>query len=157
MLWPLTAATFLLCIVGITSGTSIPAWRAASTRLRQARALRELRPLWGALTRQYPEVVLGMEGTLQVRLYRRVLEIRDGMLSLTSVAPPPASGDPREVAAWVASSLQQACSGQETGALSGIMPGPDFADDIERETTWLRHVSVAYQQIGRRRTDSPAV
>ncbi|GAA1024491.1 hypothetical protein Aple_077410 [Acrocarpospora pleiomorpha] len=115
----------------------------------------ELRPLWEALTRRYPDVALGMDGVLRVRLYRRVLEIRDGMLSLTSVAPPPTSENPGEVAAWVTSSLEAARSGQGTGPAFGIIPGPDFAGDIERETAWLRQVAAAYKLVGRKRTVTP--
>ncbi|MEU0485692.1 MAB_1171c family putative transporter [Streptosporangium sp. NPDC006013] len=156
--WPVFGqTTFLLCIAGITAGTSIPAWRAASIKIRQVRALRDLHPLWEALTRQYPDVTLGMEGTLRVQLYRRVLEIRDGMLSLTSVVPPPTGDNPREVASWVASSLKEARSGQGKGTPSGIIPGPDFAGDIEREIAWLRQVAAAYKQIRRQTVASPVV
>ncbi len=153
--WPsFGQMTFLLCIVGSTAGTSIPAWRAASTTIRQARALRELRPLWEALTRHYPDVALGMSGPIRVRLYRRVVEIQDGMLSLTSIAPPPTSHVPREVAAWIASSLELARSGQGAGVPSGVIPGPDFAGDIEKETAWLRQVAVTYRKVGGGRTGS---
>jgi hypothetical protein len=147
-------ATFLITIVGITVGTSIPAGQAAAARIRQARALRELRPLWAALTRQYPDVALRMRGSLQTRLVRRVVEIRDGMLALTSVAEPPASQEPREVAAWLTTSLDAARQGPRPGIPSGRIPGPDFAGDVDKETEWLRQVAAAYkQQTGR--TPSP--
>lgn len=142
-------ATFLVCIVGITAGTSIPAWRAAAVRMRQLRALRELQPLWEALTAQYPAVALGMRGTIQTRLFRRVVEIRDGMLTLTSVAEPPAGDDPRQVAAWVASTLAQAEQGHGAATLSGRIPGPDFAGDVEKESVWLRQVAAEFQTIRR--------
>ncbi|WP_268778061.1 hypothetical protein [Sphaerimonospora mesophila] len=38
---------------------------------------------------------------------------------------------------------------------SGIIPGPDLADDIERETKWLRQVAAAYKQVAQEKTVSP--
>ncbi|GAA2691610.1 MAB_1171c family putative transporter [Nonomuraea recticatena] len=137
--------TFLLCIVGITAGTSIPAYRALKARMRLARDLSELRPLWQALVDQYPGISLGMKGTLGARRVRRVLEIRDGMLSLTSVEAPPATEEPREVAAWVAEALAVARAGRAPGVPSGKIPGPDFAGDVEKETVWLRAVAAQFK------------
>ncbi|MEN3535219.1 DUF6545 domain-containing protein [Microbispora sp. ZYX-F-249] len=124
--------------------------------MRQARALHELRPLWKALIGRYPDIALDMDGPLRFRLYRRVLEIRDGMLSLTSVMPAPASEDPREVAAWVTSALRASRPEQGQSVPSGSIPGPDFAGDIERETQWLRQVAAACKQVAKERTVSPA-
>ncbi|MFG3438387.1 MAB_1171c family putative transporter [Nonomuraea sp. NPDC047897] len=146
--------TFLICIVGITAGTSIPAWRAGAARLRDMAALRELRPLWAGLTGQYPDVALPMEGTLRERLVRRVLEIRDGMLTLTTISEPPRSEDPGEVAQWVADALQAARAGRAPGIPSGTIPGPDFAGDIEKETQWLRQVAAQFRQLSGRRAVS---
>ncbi|MEU6712988.1 MAB_1171c family putative transporter [Nonomuraea sp. NPDC046802] len=148
--------TLLVCIVGITAGTSIPAWRAGAARLREMRIMRELRPLWDALTGLYPDVALGMKGTLQTRRVRQVVEIRDGMLKLTSVSEAPASENPREVAEWLRSSLEAARERDEVGVPSGNIPGPDFAGDIERETAWLLQVSAAFRQPGGKRAVSPA-
>ncbi len=139
--------TFLICIVGITAGTSIPAWRAGMARLRDMAALRELRPLWEGLTGQYPDVALPMEATLKERLVRRVLEIRDCMLNLTSVVAPPESDDPGEVAQWVADALGVARAGRGSGVPSGTIPGPDFAGDMEREIQWLRQVATRFRQL----------
>ncbi|MGW0485835.1 MAB_1171c family putative transporter [Nonomuraea sp. NPDC003214] len=138
--------TFLICIVGITAGTSIPAWRAAVVRLRHVATLRELRPLWQALVDQYPDVALGMKGTLGERAARRLVEIRDGMLNLTSVTEPPASSDPGEVAQWVRSALVDARAGRGPGVPSGTIPGPDFKGDIEGETAWLRQVAARFRK-----------
>ncbi|MFI9845183.1 MAB_1171c family putative transporter [Nonomuraea sp. NPDC051941] len=149
-------ATLLVCIVGITAGTSIPAWRAGAARIREIRALRELRPLWAALTALFPDVALSMKGTLHTRRVRRVVEIRDGMLALTAVAAAPASEDPREVARWLRSSLEAARAGQGTDTPAGEIPGPDFAGNIERETAWLRQVAEAFGQTSAERTPSPA-
>ncbi|MFD9948782.1 MAB_1171c family putative transporter [Nonomuraea sp. NPDC059023] len=149
--------TFLLCIAGITIGTSIPAYRAAKARLKTRRALRDLRPLWEAVTTQWPDIALGVRGPLQVQLLRRVLEIRDGMLALTSVTPPPASSDPGEVAQWLVAALEAARRGEGTGVPAGRIPGPSSvggsANSAERETQWLQQVANEFRKITRR---SPA-
>ncbi|MEV0379743.1 MAB_1171c family putative transporter [Nonomuraea sp. NPDC050643] len=140
-------STFLICIVGITAGTSIPAWRAGMAWLRDLAALRELRPLWEGFTSQYPDVALSMEVALRARVVRRVLEIRDGMLNLTSISAPPVSEDPDVVAQWVADALEAARSGCGHGVPSGKIPGPDFNGDMEKETQWLRQVATRFKQL----------
>ncbi|MGA4995895.1 MAB_1171c family putative transporter [Nonomuraea bangladeshensis] len=148
--------TLLACIIGITAGTSIPAWRAGAARVREMRTLRRLRPLWEALIAVYPDVALGMPGTLKTRRVRRVLEIRDAMLKLTSVAEAPHSSDPGEVADWVRRSIDAARAGQEGGEPAGEIPGPDFGRDVERETQWLLAVAEAFGRPGVRRAVSRA-
>ncbi len=151
---PFGRFTLALTVVGITLGTSLPALNAGIERWRQAAALRELRPLWEALRTQYPSITLDFDGPLKLRLFRRVVEIRDGMLTLTSVAEPPAGETPDEVAAWLSASLEAAQSGDGTGVPSGSIPGPDFAGDIDRETAWLRQVAAAYKRLGGKSTVS---
>ncbi|WP_433542022.1 MAB_1171c family putative transporter (plasmid) [Streptosporangium sandarakinum] len=138
--------TIVVTVVGIALGTSIAGVPAVVGHVRQRAALRELRPLWAALTRQYPDIALGMAGPVRVRLYRRGIEIRDGMLALTSVAEPPADGTPERVAAWVAEALEGAAAGAGSGQPSGVVPGPDFHGDMGRELAWLRQVAAAYKQ-----------
>ncbi|MEU1880888.1 MAB_1171c family putative transporter [Streptosporangium sp. NPDC020072] len=144
--------TLLVCIIGITAGTSIPAWRTGMARLRDMATLRELRPLWKALVIQYPDLSLPMEIPMRGRVVRRVLEIRDGMLNLTTVSEPPPSDDPGVVAEWVADTLAAARTGCEPGVPSGTIPGPDFAGDMQRETKWLGQVATKFNQLdsGRR-------
>ena len=81
-----------LCFVGLT----MPSWgpRLTSLRMRrdQLRAHRSLYPLWSALYQAFPAIVLhpptgpgydqGAAGDLDYRLYRRMIEIRDGLLVL---------------------------------------------------------------------------
>ena len=64
-------------------------------RLATYRHLRRLRPLWRDVVEATPEVALpeSLHGTrrtgsdLEVKLYRRVIEIRDGLLALRPYAP----------------------------------------------------------------------
>ncbi|MER5322282.1 MAB_1171c family putative transporter [Streptosporangium roseum] len=139
-------ATLVVTVIGISVGTSIPGIHAIRTRLQQRAALKELQPLWAALTAQYPDIALGMEGPSSVQLYRRLVEIRDGMLALTAVADPPADGAPERVAEWVADALDGAVAAGVAGQPSGTIPGPDFHGDTDKETAWLRQVAAAYKQ-----------
>ncbi|WP_143020355.1 MAB_1171c family putative transporter [Sinosporangium album] len=132
--------TFLACVAGIVVGTSIPAWHAVRARARTLGVLRELRPVWAAIVAQYPDIAFRVRGSLDARLARRVLEIRDGMLSLTAAVPPPGDGDPRQVAAWLHRALRAARAGSGSGVPSGRIPGPS-GSGIEEETRWLRQVA----------------
>lgn len=65
------------------------AWRPTfSTYLRQVRAYRQLQPLWQAVYEAMPEIALPPDplndASLSFKLYRRVIEIRDGELALRS-------------------------------------------------------------------------
>lgn len=155
--------SFLICIVFITAGTSIPAWRAATTRWRERAELRELQPLWEALIRQYPTVALGMKGSLHARLVRRAVEIQDGMLNLTSIHEPPEGDDPAEVAQWIARALDAARASQEPGVPTGRIPGPDLTgeedstDKVKKEAAWLRQVAAQFTKINAERAGQLAL
>lgn len=79
-------------VVGVTSaliGWTMPGW---GPKLDRVRAYRQLHPLWHALSRAVPQVVLqtphlGRDRVWRVqdldfRLYRRIIEIRDSRLAL---------------------------------------------------------------------------
>jgi hypothetical protein len=77
-------------------GALVPAGRRARVVLAEYRSLLALRPLWTAMRDAFPEVILfsprravvAMAGVddVRLRLYRRVIEIRDGMLALRTSA-----------------------------------------------------------------------
>lgn len=81
-------AASMAILVGAT-GLTMPVW---GPRLDRARDFRRLQPLWRALTRAAPEIVLEPAGQgllgrgkfwdIDFRLYRRIIEIRDGTLAL---------------------------------------------------------------------------
>ncbi|MGA5819988.1 MAB_1171c family putative transporter [Kitasatospora sp. NPDC094028] len=72
----------------ILIGNSIPAGGVAARALRNRRHLRQIRPLWTALTGQVPEIVLTptKRQSQRLRLHRLVIEIRDASLALTPYA-----------------------------------------------------------------------
>ncbi len=78
-------------------GAAVPAGGKLRNVTRAYRSLWELRPLWTRMRRTFPDVILfsprralielaGVE-EVRLRLYRRVIEIRDGMLALRAYLP----------------------------------------------------------------------
>ncbi|MGW0824384.1 MAB_1171c family putative transporter [Streptomyces sp. NPDC002845] len=148
----------------ILVGSSVPAvgvaWRAA----RHWRYLRALHPLWQDLTEAVPEVVLGEElrrRELRMRLHRRVVEIRDGILALQPYVSA-AQRDAAEAAASTARrDLAEACwiETARHAKLAGRAPDEAVqrrdtgsADDdtalgldldLEAEAQWLRRIEDA--------------
>ncbi|WP_229073179.1 MAB_1171c family putative transporter [Actinoplanes sp. DH11] len=84
-------------------GGSVPVVVRVGTVLRAYHSLLVLRPLWAAMRDAYPEVVLMRparaalamtgEAGARLRVYRRVIEIRDGMLALRHHVPAQAEAD----------------------------------------------------------------
>ncbi|MET9226221.1 MAB_1171c family putative transporter [Lentzea sp. NPDC003310] len=79
----------LLCVLGglIQAGLSTARW------FRRLRGYRLLGPLWTELTGAVPTVVLGepprwFAGSLELRLYRRTVEIRDAQLEVAGRVSP---------------------------------------------------------------------
>ncbi|MEV6304755.1 DUF6545 domain-containing protein [Actinoplanes sp. NPDC051861] len=130
--------------------------RRVRTVLAAYRMLIVLRPLWSAMRSAFPEVVLwrparsavelrGVAG-VRLRLYRRVIEIRDGMLALrdhlpAGTAPEGAAAEARAIAA----ALSRLAAGEPPADPPGRWApvGPDMADEI----AWLSRVSVAYRAL----------
>jgi hypothetical protein len=82
----------LFVLVGSLVPALYPAWRRTVHRVSAYRAHRELHPLWSALRELHPEIALDPASSdfrdrlrvrdLDFRLYRRIIEIRDGRLAL---------------------------------------------------------------------------
>ncbi|MEV4347354.1 MAB_1171c family putative transporter [Actinoplanes sp. NPDC049596] len=134
---------------------------AASPRARSAvaayRQLLILRPLWKAMRDAFPEVILftprraivelaGVDD-VHLRLYRRVIEIRDGLLALRPYLEPPAAstGDPAyDEAIQVVRALGRREAQDPLPDVSGEWSpvGPTLADEV----AWLGRVSRAYRR-----------
>lgn len=73
-----------LAIGFILIGSSIPAFGVAWRTVQDGRHHRQLQPLWQDLTAVTPDIVLktGLLRSPRLRLYRRVIEIRDAALTL---------------------------------------------------------------------------
>jgi hypothetical protein len=173
---PATAvqATGVLLMVGGGAVAAPPRTRAV---LRAYRSLLILRPLWRAMRDAFPEVILftprwsvvALAGADEVhlRVYRRVIEIRDGMLALRAYLPPDSSpststshshfsgetdlsdfSDPAVVEAEaIVAALERRACGAEPFAVTGSWApvGPETDDEV----AWLSRVSAAYRRVTR--------
>jgi uncharacterized protein DUF6545 len=152
------------------AGASVPAAVRLRAVLSTYRSLVILRPLWSAMRRAFPDVVLVAPGRaalemtgetgVRLRLYRRVIEIRDGMLALREhlpPCPPPGDIDPAVFEARaIAVALQRRAAGEPPADPPGRWApvGPEMSDEV----AWLSAVSRAYQRTVRTgaRTPTPA-
>jgi len=139
-------------------GALAPATRRTRSAASAYRSLLALRPLWTAMRDAFPEVILftprravielaGVDD-VHLRLYRRVIEIRDGMLALRPYLPsaPGAPGDPAVAEATaIALALHRRAAGEPpAGHDEGWAPvGPEMADEV----AWLSRVSRAYRRV----------
>ncbi|MET1072169.1 MAG: MAB_1171c family putative transporter [Umezawaea sp.] len=154
-----TASTVLVLL-----GAAIPA---AVGWLRRYRLFRLLGPLWSALYRADPGIALDppglpdvlVLGRLRSRLYRRVIEIRDGLLALqpyrtldiaTTAREHAAStgltGDRLEAvveAITVAAALRSRAAGDPPGTPEVPVAG---GGNLDSDTAFLGRVSLAYRR-----------
>jgi hypothetical protein len=149
-------------IIGVV-GTAVPAAGKLRAIVRAYRSLWALRPLWRVMRRTFPDVILfsrrralvelaGVDD-VQLRLYRRVIEIRDGMLALRDYLPAGALSEAR-IFVGESPALIEACG--ITLALrlhrSGAEPaegGDRWADvggELADEVAWLGAVSSAFRR-----------
>jgi hypothetical protein len=139
--------------------TTVPLWRS------HRRSYRQLEPLWTALNHAFPQLALGRvpatswrgrlggrAGDTHHRFYRRVVEIRDGLVQLAPYYDRPAAGFPaaaREEARWAAL-IREALRAKETG-VPIVEADPVFVpggDDLESDARLL--VGIARELAGRR-------
>lgn len=149
---------FIACVVG----AAVPAAGKLSAVLHAYRALRALRPLWDVMRRTFPEVILdpprrtllpvGLDD-VQLRLYRRVIEIRDGMMMLRDQLPAGTLAAARgyvgaDPALIEACGLALALRRHRSGA-APAGPGDRWTDtggEIADEVAWLGAVSAAFRR-----------
>jgi hypothetical protein len=149
-------------LVSVT-GATLPVWgplAASPLRARwRARTYRSLEPLWSALHREFPQIALtsgGGDPGLAFLLYRRVIEILDGLLLLRPWLEPgikdQALAAARTLTARQAAAVAEAA--QITAALHAHAIGaPAVSSDrphadpartgLRSHATWLADVSAA--------------
>jgi hypothetical protein len=164
---PLLDALRSIGLVLFIAGGAAPPIARLRSALHAYRSLLVLRPLWSAVRQAFPDVVLmqparsalvfpGVAGA-RLRVYRRVIEIRDGMLALRDHLPAgpgvPADEDPATTEARaIAEALQRHARGEPPAEPNGTWApvGPEMADEV----AWLSRVSVAFRAL-RRADDAP--
>ncbi|MER0477469.1 MAB_1171c family putative transporter [Streptomyces sp. Edi2] len=160
---PVTGIEALFMAVGM----ALPVLAQVRDRWRDGRSYRELAPLWLDLTTATPDVVLGpgqrfqsMLVPLQLRLYRRVIEIRDAMIVLrnyvtpsaldlahqhiTDQAIPSPLGQAHITACWLTAALQAMSSGTAPQSQTANLAGPS-TNDLTEEINHLLQIAEAYK------------
>ncbi|SFR29790.1 hypothetical protein SAMN04488564_121114 [Lentzea waywayandensis] len=130
-------------------GALLTAWDGAARTVRTWRGVRAVTPLWKALVAAQPQIELPARHDLEFTLYRRLIEIRDGLLALRTHVPPqvqdwlrsPVDG-PTRAAAELAAAMVMRDAGrswpQQPSGHAGEAPS------VEAETAWLSAVSSAF-------------
>ncbi|MGV9264869.1 MAB_1171c family putative transporter [Kitasatospora sp. NPDC003701] len=172
-----SAVAGAVCVTLGFAGATASAWADWAGRVRAWHDHRRLGPLWSAMRAALPEIELVTSerlfgggrgrGRADVRfaLYRRIIEIRDGQLTLRPHLHPavplwvgefsgPAGAEELAAvveAAAIAAALEAARAGYRfpVGPGGGCVPHP-VAADVHEEAAWLVKVAAAY-------TGSPAV
>ncbi|MGP9022937.1 MAB_1171c family putative transporter [Streptomyces sp. BR1] len=136
----------LVCATLVIAGGSTSAWTPLRHWWWSHRTYRALTPLWSALHREFPEIALQPpRRSIRIRqltsravrfaLYRRVIEIHDGLLLLRprmETLPEPVTA--AESAAAIATALDKATADSPARAPeSGYRPLPPEADAEGRE------------------------
>ncbi|GLZ40838.1 MAB_1171c family putative transporter [Actinokineospora sp. NBRC 105648] len=166
---PWLGAAFPLCI-GITAWLMVAAMMASvlAQGARQAKALRALRglgPLWTSLVGVVPHVRLATPGTrfasVDLRLYRRVIEIRDALLILRdyvddetvararaqvlAAEPDPAWVEAYTTACWLPIAEAAKARGVEPVAATAAPPSDGAEDQWSGELAFLEKLAAARQ------------
>jgi hypothetical protein len=157
---PIFGGLRALGVILVLAGALVPAtgWLRSVSRARTS--LRALRPLWSLMQRAFPEIILfsprralverfGVDH-VHLRLYRRVIEIRDGLLALRLYLPAdfapqvssylgPAASDALAEACGIELALSQHSAGQPApdGGGRWALVGAELGDEVD----WLRQVS----------------
>ncbi|GAA3434827.1 MAB_1171c family putative transporter [Kutzneria kofuensis] len=142
----LPTAAHLLVLAGVAA-PAITEW------VRRCRRYRRLGPLWFALYRAEPAIALEPPGlaTLfptRLQLYRRVIEIRDGLLAIRPYRPADESleGEQRE-AAEIAAALRAREQGTPLRSAEITVAG---GHDLGSDTEYLCRLADAYRETVKR-------
>ncbi|MCE7006447.1 hypothetical protein LWC34_26995 [Kibdelosporangium philippinense] len=163
---PLLAAIFVLV------GATMPTWapklglNALVDWLAKLRTFHRLRPLWLALYQATPQIALIpprsalaevlLPNDLDLRLYRRVIEIRDGRLALQPYLDP-GSAAGADDALVEATMLAAAIAAKRAGAPTRDNETVPVAGgrDLESDTAFLMDVARAFRKVSPAREPVP--
>ncbi|WP_394620499.1 MAB_1171c family putative transporter [Lentzea sp. JNUCC 0626] len=131
------------------AGAVLTAWDGAVRLVRTWLGIRAVTPLWKALVAAQPQIALPARHDLEFTLYRRLIEIRDGLLAVRAHVPPnlpdwlrsPVDG-PTRAAAELAAALVMRDAGRTWEQQPARQAGEE--PSVEAETAWLGAVSSAF-------------
>ncbi|MEU0797203.1 MAB_1171c family putative transporter [Amycolatopsis sp. NPDC005961] len=139
----LPTTAHLLVLVGV----GVPA---VAGLLRRRRQYRRLGPLWLALYRAEPAIALEPPRTTvfptRLHLYRRVIEIRDGLLVIRPYRTGSATGERQEAAEILAALRAREDGLPPLSPEMTVQGGQDFGSDTE----YLCRVADVFREISRR-------
>jgi len=164
------AGALLLIATGAGWPQLVAALSAASTEVASARSLLRLRRLWRLMVGVAPGIALApspmirlLSGPLSLRerLYRRVMEIRDGLLALSPYADVDLRGDvtasavalgsseaTAEVVAeavWITAAMRAKDAGQQPSEDAAVISTAHRGGaDLRAEVAWLEQVASAH-------------
>ncbi|WP_243795027.1 MAB_1171c family putative transporter [Saccharopolyspora gloriosae] len=147
--------------IGITTfflGIGYPGARTALIKTRlwfeARRTYRRLRPLWSALTDRFPTIALFPKVSparerrhlraMRLRTYRRIIEIRDGLVCLSPYLPEPADANhsPAQQAQLIHTALRRSTTDTPPRAPSII--APPGSTDADADTRQLLAIAAAF-------------
>jgi uncharacterized protein DUF6545 len=169
--WAVLATLFSSAgILTMSIGVTMPSWGEHVSRwaawARTYRSYRALRPLWDVLYATFPDIALEPPSSavtdLNYRLYRRVIEIRDGLRALRpyvddagphACAAPGAPARAMLEAAKIDQAIRARAAGAHPRAEEPQMRFDEPAagtDALASEVAWLTSVARAYRRLGDR-------
>ncbi|MFI0982534.1 MAB_1171c family putative transporter [Streptomyces sp. NPDC021093] len=162
----------------LTAGLTMPSWgpKAADLhqRMRNFLNYQRLQPLWRALHRANPHIVLEprpstplariLPGDINYRLYREIIEIQDGLLALRPYMDPAVMASATQAArrsglsgqqlnavvqaTALRSALRAKCDDRRTeGTAAAVEPHTVERGDYEAEVAWLLSIARAYSTL----------
>jgi hypothetical protein len=166
---PVDKYATVISMVLVLGGLTLPSWTwRVVTWLRQYRTYHRLGPLWRSLHAATPEIALSTAGFIEshlprdlgLRLYRRVIEIRDGRLALTTYLDSEVAVRARDAAATAgltgqraeayveAVTLAEALRAKRDGRTSAT-PSTEIrgGDDLTEDTEFLTEVANAFRTV----------
>ncbi|MFI6686432.1 MAB_1171c family putative transporter [Streptomyces sp. NPDC050485] len=157
---PLSITLGLLCAALVISGGSAAAWPWLRHRWWTYRTYRALAPLWSALHGAFPDIALPRPRPhpgIRFVLYRRVIEIHDGLLLLRPRLNAPPRPDP-DTAATAAARISAAL--RSPAPTTDFRPGPvplptASGTGTDAEASQLAEISRAFARLATPRAESP--
>ncbi|MBB4854771.1 hypothetical protein HNP40_002163 [Mycobacteroides chelonae] len=145
----------IFIVIGLAGPSFSQLFSAIRQRIQTFRWHRQLEPLWTALYEGNTQIALASPnaaiGDHNYRLYRRIVEIRDGLSAIRPyIAEDTSSTSP---ARQIHSAIKQQRIAPRSQMRSGIKIIGEFAGaNRKQELQWLLEVSHGLQQINRRHT-----